>query len=110
MTPLSKPVVRRIGRLVIRIDATGIAIRRLRTRSWHCLSWAEVAFHAADSSDDLLAYGARQIGQNMLDAMLAEKRHVATVLHAPITDDCQPATDNCDHGSTCNTDESRHHG
>ena len=41
---LMKPLTRRTGNLVVRVDETGIAIKRIRQRKWKRCTWEQVAF------------------------------------------------------------------
>ena len=42
VTKLKKPVVRRIGDLVIRLGATGVSVRGSHKQTWHYVSYERV--------------------------------------------------------------------
>jgi hypothetical protein len=44
VTQPRKPVVRRYGRLIVRIDDQGLSIRGHRKKKWRLVSWAEVGW------------------------------------------------------------------
>ena len=43
LTKLSKPITRRVGRLVVRITVEGLWYRRYRGRKWRMVTWAQAA-------------------------------------------------------------------
>lgn len=43
LTRLTRPLVRRIGRLVVRIDRHGVWVRGYRRRKWRRFTWEQVA-------------------------------------------------------------------
>lgn len=49
VTPLRRPVTRRIGRLVVTIAPDGIRFRGKHKRTWRTVSWAQVASLAEDA-------------------------------------------------------------
>lgn len=51
-TNLKKPIVRRVGRLVVRLGPDGLAIRAFRCRTWYRVSYAEVAWLAKTRAAD----------------------------------------------------------
>jgi len=64
LTELTRPVVRRIGLLVVRMDAEGIQIRGYRRRSGRGVSWARLAYFAevgplVDNAEERI--GAREL-------------------------------------------------
>ena len=48
LTPLKRPIQRRIGNLVIRVSEAGIAIRGYRRRKRRTYTWEQVASLALD--------------------------------------------------------------
>lgn len=48
MTDLTKPITRRIGRLVVRICPDGVEIRGFHKHIWRMISWARLAAIADD--------------------------------------------------------------
>lgn len=64
-TKLKRPIVRRIGNLVVRIDAEGVAIRGHRKRTWRRLPWPELAAAAGEARPILRACD-RELGAEHL--------------------------------------------
>jgi hypothetical protein len=61
---LKRPLYRRLGRKVLRIDAEGLWLRGKHKRTWHGpLSWAEIASLLEDRNELLDA----AIGEKMLE-------------------------------------------
>ena len=48
-TPLQRPLVRRVGNLVVQIAPDGIALRGYRRRTWRKYTWQQVASLAHDN-------------------------------------------------------------
>jgi len=71
LTPLSRPLARRIGRLVVRITAEGLELRGYRRRQPHRLSWERVA-SLLGPDRPLLAEAEEQLGRDHLAAIGAE--------------------------------------
>jgi hypothetical protein len=44
ITRPKKPVLRRYGRLIVRLDDDGVSIRGHRKKKWRRVSWSEVAW------------------------------------------------------------------
>jgi len=71
MTPLrSKPVVRRVGKLVVEINQAGIALRRYRGRRRLVFTWEQVAALSVAAIDPITAAGETQIGIRVLRQLL----------------------------------------
>ena len=68
LTKLRRPVARRIGRLVVRIDAKGIEIRGYRRRRARRVSWARLAYFA-DELGPLIEHAEETIGRSELETM-----------------------------------------
>lgn len=63
---LKRPLYRRLGRKVLRIDADGLWLRGKHKRTWHGpLSWAEIASFLADRHELLDV----AIGEKVLEKM-----------------------------------------
>jgi len=54
ITTLRKPLVRRFGRMVVRIDPDGLAIRGKHKKKWRRVTWAEVARLTATIDEERL--------------------------------------------------------
>lgn len=48
---LRKPLTRRIGDMVVRLDADGISIRGFGKRTWRRATWLEIAFLCKTEGD-----------------------------------------------------------
>lgn len=46
-----KPVVRRYGRLIVRLTAAGIELRGYRKKKWRAVTWNEVAWLTMTNRD-----------------------------------------------------------
>lgn len=44
-----RPVVRRIGMLVVRLDHQGVSIRKYRGRKWRLVTWRQIATLALEN-------------------------------------------------------------
>lgn len=66
MTHLKKPVVRRIGRLVVRLDESGVSIRGFRKHSWRVVEWARLASLFEEGHDDLVRHIENRVGEKVL--------------------------------------------
>jgi len=63
-TTLKRPLIRRIGNLVVRIDEDGIEIRGHRKRRWWSISWARLAYAACTAVDlPLIVEGEEEAGR-----------------------------------------------
>lgn len=43
ITRLSRPIARRIGRLVFRVTAAGVELRGKHKKKWRSVTWAQIA-------------------------------------------------------------------
>ena len=66
LTELSRPVIRRIGWLVVRIDAEGIAIRGYGRRRWRRVSRARLAWFACFAAGPLIVATEEHVGNEDL--------------------------------------------
>lgn len=63
---LKRSIVRRIGRLVIRVTPAGVELRGKHRRRWRALSWAQIAGLAVND-DPLLVAIEETAGRKVLD-------------------------------------------
>ena len=49
LTPLKRPLVRRIGRLVVRLSEEGLEVKGYRKRKWWPVCWAQLASLAGET-------------------------------------------------------------
>jgi hypothetical protein len=70
-TELRKPLVRRIGSLVVRLTAEGVAIRGFRKKTWRRMSWARLAANVNDTDVRLIEAGEEEAGQRILARLRA---------------------------------------
>jgi len=74
LTELTRPIVRRIGWLIVRIDAEGVAIRGYRRRRWYFISWARIAWFAAFLTPPLLLTAEERKGSEELARITGAKQ------------------------------------
>ena len=68
ITQLKRPLVRRIGRLVVRITAAGVELRGKHRRRWRRASWAQIA-GLADRDAPILQAAEERSGREVLERM-----------------------------------------
>jgi hypothetical protein len=68
LTKISKPVVRRIGRLIVRVEARGLSLRGYRRRKWTTYSWSQITM-LADGDTPILKAAEEQAGRRFLEAI-----------------------------------------
>ena len=74
LTALTRPIVRRIGkRLIVRITKEGVELRGYRWRTWHRVTWAEIA-GAYRPDQPLLADVDRRLGERLLEQMGVKRK------------------------------------
>jgi len=70
MTPLrNKPVIRRVGQMVVEIDAIGVTLRRYRGRRRIELTWEQVA-GLSGLDEPITAVAEKQVGMRELRRVL----------------------------------------
>lgn len=67
-TELKKPILRRIGNLIVRLDSNGVAIRGYRHRTWRGLSFSRIAA-LADESTPIAALSETNAGRVVLEKL-----------------------------------------
>ncbi len=72
VTQPKKPVVRRFGRLIVRLDAGGLSIRGFRKKRWRRVSWNEVAWLMSGDVNESLRQWSEREGEALLEAIGAK--------------------------------------
>ena len=75
ITRLSRPVVRRIGRLVFRVTAAGVELRGKHKKKWRSVTWAQIA-GLTTGQEPLLKAVEEAVGREILVRIGAVEKEV----------------------------------
>lgn len=66
ITRLSRPIARRIGRLVFRVTAAGVELRGKHKKKWRSVTWAQIAGLTTTGQEPLLKAVEEAVGREVL--------------------------------------------
>ena len=74
ITPLTRPIVRKIGKLVVKLAPGGLSIRGHRRRKWRFIPWEQVAAATSHEEAPLIFLSEFQDGEAKLLEITTPRR------------------------------------